>query len=478
MHLFPHLTGGFTYLLHSFAAREPARRWWLPGLLANIVRSQAAVDTAILAEVHMKLFKGLSLSLAVAGTLTACGGGGLPSGPGATTTGVFRDAPVAGLWVQGSTGDAYTSAKGTFSYRPGETYTAYVGKVKLGSFVPDADNVTVTPASLVPESAANRETTILNLTRFLMTLDSDGDASNGISIAQALDDDALNWPQIDFTSSAAFDLSTNDGKPANAIMNGIVGSGGKTVAKGIKALTGTASYTSQSDARDHLVDSMACAYAGAYTSEQQLAGSVTSRLAFIMDGAGIISALQYLPQTNTSSYHFNAATAFDYSNLLADDSHFIAVDSDEQPALVKMDYRQSLLTPDKVYLHATATNELASAGVQTASRLAGLPTAVRRLAGVVHFPSDNDYVYQVEVDASNIVSGRLLNLKTGKSAALAGSYSYGSGKYTLAASGAVESSTISLTGDYSTSLNQWTPTATEDGLALASPLNVKGCKLN
>lgn len=425
----------------------------------------------------MKNILPLSLSLALAAALSACGAGSDEEEQvAATTSGVFRDAPVSGLWYQSRTGNAYTGSGGVFSYKPGETYTFFVGKVKLGSFTPTTDNATVTPANLVATSgtAAARETTILNLVRFLMTLDADGAAANGISIASTTDEDALNWAQFDFSLSTALDLGSSTS--AKVAMQGVKDSNGKVLAKGLTVLKGITAYTAELDARNHLKSSMACAYAGAYTSEQQSAGALSSRLAVVVDGAGVISVLQYLP-SKSSFYHFSSPTAFDYRNVLADDSSSTAVDSLEEPTQVKLNYRHSLLTTDQVYVRATATNDLGNASLQTASRLSGLPTALYRLAGTVAFPANN-YAYQLEVSPANTVSGRILNMLTGKSAALTGSYTQASGVYTLTASATVDSVPVSLSGAFATSTYAWTPTASENNVALASALNVKGCKLN
>jgi hypothetical protein len=91
-----------------------------------------------------------------------------------------------------------TLANGEFTYEVGGTVAFKVGGVTLGT-APGKEFVT--PLDLGPANATSDSIEVKNITRFLMMLDSDGDASNGISISAAIQALANSWGQIDFTTS-------------------------------------------------------------------------------------------------------------------------------------------------------------------------------------------------------------------------------------------------------------------------------------
>lgn len=416
----------------------------------------------------MKASVSLSLPVVLVTMLAGCGAGGEDT-VSATTTGMFRDAPVSGLWYQSLTGNAYTSSTGTFPYKPGVTYTFYVGAVKLGSFTPTVDDATVTPANLVPEATANRETVILNLTRFLMTLDQNQSASDGIQISSSMDGKALRWPPIDFYSTTVFSSSY-----ATAALFGVTGTG---AFDGINAVNGATTYMTESDARNHLASSMSCAYSGAYFANRMNGSAVDSRVALNMDGNGVIKALQYYP-TGASVYTFSSPTAFSYNNLLADDAVLTSVDSAEAAAAVKLRYRQTLSDMDSIYVNTTQSTAF-SGGEQKVARLGGKPTALRRLSAIVSMPTsptDNDYAFLIEIDSSNVISGKVIDIHSGETAALTGSFTSG----TLTGTASIGSRSLQLSGPLATATNTWTATLREtlDSVATDQAFTAVGCKLN
>lgn len=76
-----------------------------------------------------------------------------------------------------------TDSNGTFNYKAGEKVTFSLGDVVLGSApaVP-----IVTPLDLSPSAVDLTNSEVSNMTRFLQTLDTDGDAGNGIEITSAV----------------------------------------------------------------------------------------------------------------------------------------------------------------------------------------------------------------------------------------------------------------------------------------------------
>jgi hypothetical protein len=418
----------------------------------------------------MKALVTFSLPVLLATMLAGCGAGGEDDAAvAATTTGMFRDAPVSGLWYQSTTGNAYTSSTGTFPYKPGVTYTFYVGAVKLGSFIPTVDNATVTPANLVPEGTANRETVILNLTRFLMTLDQSA-IEGGIQISSTMDSKALKWPPIDFSSTTVFSSSY-----AIAALFGATGTG---AFDGINAVNGATAYVSESDARSHLSTSMSCAYSGAFVATRMNGSVVDSRVALLVradDDESLVSAFQYFPG-DAASFSFSAPAALVYTDLLPTGSLSRDVASVSNSS-VMLRYKHSASDVDHVFINTTRTGSLSS-DYQTVDRLAGTPTAIRRFAGLVTVTGTaaTDYVYAVEIDSAKVVTGKVQDLRTGASATLTGSYDSGTG--IVSATASIGSRTITLSGSLNASTQVWSGSLADTGAASPVSFTSAGCKLN
>lgn len=106
-----------------------------------------------------------------AGTLAA----GASDGTSSLQTGVYLDSRVAGLRYVTATQSGYTDANGAYQFIPGETVQFYLYGTALNS----------TQASLVltPADATDADLDYtVNLLRFLQTVDTDNDASNGITL--------------------------------------------------------------------------------------------------------------------------------------------------------------------------------------------------------------------------------------------------------------------------------------------------------
>lgn len=171
----------------------------------------------------------LALISALAALAAACGGNDDNNGTGATAgtpspspspspspapapataKGTFVDSAVANLGYACGTGAGATSGVtddlGQFDYVPpasgaaAPTCTFKVGGVVLGSA---AAGAVVTPFDLVPGASANDSplnTTVVNIARFLQSLDSDGNGANGILI-QHETNVALAGKSLDFSS--------------------------------------------------------------------------------------------------------------------------------------------------------------------------------------------------------------------------------------------------------------------------------------
>ena len=146
---------------------------------------------------------GVALSL-----LAGCFSGSSGSSSGSdSSTGVFVDSPVAGLTYSGGGDAARTDEEGRFNYDSGQTLSFSVGGLALGSAT-GAD--VITPVDLV-EGADAGDTSVINISRLLQSLDSDGNLNNGIQITEAIDQalqeylEANLLTDLDFADTAAFE---------------------------------------------------------------------------------------------------------------------------------------------------------------------------------------------------------------------------------------------------------------------------------
>lgn len=126
-----------------------------------------------------------------------CGGGGGASPAAspqsvASSTGVFLDSTVQGLHYDTATQHGDTDANGQFKYLPGESVTFSVGNMVLASTPAKS---LVTPMDIVGTTKVTDQR-VTNLLILLQSLDTDGNASNGISIpasASALAPTGINF---------------------------------------------------------------------------------------------------------------------------------------------------------------------------------------------------------------------------------------------------------------------------------------------
>jgi hypothetical protein len=128
-----------------------------------------------------------------------------PPPAGTAVRGVFRNDTVIGLGYVSGGHSGLTDKGGAFTFEEGQGITFSVGALSIGS-VPTARTL-VTPVDLVPPGTddSNR---ILNVVRFLMMLDQDGNANNGIQISAEVTAAAASWAPVDFDTT---DLATTLG---------------------------------------------------------------------------------------------------------------------------------------------------------------------------------------------------------------------------------------------------------------------------
>jgi hypothetical protein len=128
-----------------------------------------------------------------------------PPPAGTAVTGVFRGETVMGLGYVSGTHSGLTDKSGAFTYEEGQGIAFSVGAVSIGA-VRTAKNL-VTPVDLVAQGTGTSNH-VLNVVRFLMMLDQDGNPNNGIQMSAAVTAAAASWAPVDFDTT---DLATTLG---------------------------------------------------------------------------------------------------------------------------------------------------------------------------------------------------------------------------------------------------------------------------
>lgn len=173
--------------------------------------------------------------------LSGCGGGGGGGTSSSTVTGSFVDKNVEGLsYTTSGGGSGVTGAAGTFTFTSGETIHFTLGNVDFGTAIADK---AVSPIDLVA-GGSSTNTAVLNRVRFLIMLDADGNADNGIQITDAIRSAAASWGAVDFTDAINFDIQP-----------GVLDAMGSTGSSLLPTIT---------QAQTHLESSLRCAYSGGF----------------------------------------------------------------------------------------------------------------------------------------------------------------------------------------------------------------------
>jgi len=155
-------------------------------------------------EMGAQGFSRIVLYSALAVSLAGCGGGGgTVATPENVQTGRLLDGPVCGVQYATPSWSGVTEFDGTFNYQEGEPVTFFIGDVVLGTA---RANRFVTPIDMVPGATNTADTTVINICRFLQSLDNDGDLGNGIVLPQGLEKELRGF-SINF-SDPAFDQNS------------------------------------------------------------------------------------------------------------------------------------------------------------------------------------------------------------------------------------------------------------------------------
>lgn len=230
----------------------------------------------------------LTWILSVSVLIAACGGGGggnntgggagQPPPPPTTLSGRFKDSNVQGLGFSTASQSGTTDQLGRFSYVSGESIEFSVGNVVIGS---TQGGPTITPIDLVTGGASN-DTTVENIVRFLIMLDTNENPLDGIDISGPVRTAAANWAQPDFASPT--------------FANDIV-----TIVSDVASVDNrAASLPSAQQARNHLNATERCLMSGLFSG--RMSGSISGDIyVLVYPGNGKIKAAYRSSQVNFES---------------------------------------------------------------------------------------------------------------------------------------------------------------------------------
>lgn len=130
----------------------------------------------------MNIFSKTILSICCTTLLISCGSDDMPDEEQATTpnVGVFIDSPVAGIEYSTDSYSGKTDEAGRFSFNDGETVQFSIGDIVLPGIKAES---MVHVSDIFSGTTADQE--VINLARLLLTLDTDNNPENGITIGTA-----------------------------------------------------------------------------------------------------------------------------------------------------------------------------------------------------------------------------------------------------------------------------------------------------
>lgn len=138
------------------------------------------------------------------------GCGGSVGGGGGTSQvaqkGIFIDNTVQGLEYRSGAYAGVTDSEGSYSFSRGESVNFFIGNVMLGKA---QAKPTMTPLDLVEDAVDENHQAVVNIARFLQSLDTDGDIDDAINISGAVRASLRNAQYINFNQTPE-DFTTDD----------------------------------------------------------------------------------------------------------------------------------------------------------------------------------------------------------------------------------------------------------------------------
>jgi hypothetical protein len=381
----------------------------------------------------MRILKSFCSSFIVV-TLIGCGGGesntgsesssGEISQPVNIESGQFKDSNVSGLKYTSGDQEGITSFDGGFVYVSGEDVKFTLGGVSLGS---TEGNKVVTPIDLVTFGSSSSDA-VLNRVRFLMMLDLDGDANNGIEISNEVQLAAINWADTDFTGQA-FETSIAEYKASADSADAI-----NHVIPTIEA------------ARDHVESTFYCVYSGAFKGRYD-GGDAGAFGAFVDSQTGMMLAVGY--SNNLEDYFVmqgGSAVTPDYQ------ASFVSGNTSTGAT-----FSGRVDSPDAISGNWNNSFDNIS-GNFAGERFGGSYDAKYRFSGTYEDNHGNDRgIYSIDVDSSNVATGTAFSIIYNEVMSISGLASNGSLVATSSSGasiiGTIDFDTLQLNGSWSQPAN-------------------------
>ncbi|MCJ8337133.1 MAG: hypothetical protein MJK10_01570 [Pseudomonadales bacterium] len=362
-------------------------------------------------------------------------GNGSSSSSVAIGSGQFKDSNTSGISYESGGKSGVTNENGDFSYEIGKEITFSVGNVVLGKSIGKA---LISPVDLVV--GGNSDTLAVKyIASFLMMLDTDQDATNGITISTNVQDIAFNWPQIKFTA-----------RHFTRALKGIIPQV-NDANEGISHSLPTADI-----AKRHLEKTLRCAHAGAYYGNYT--GANNGNLAFMISADnGNVTGLSYSVPGNELTELSNN-TAINHGQQVS----FAAENSSKQVIFESQFDSLQNVSGD----WTDTINNLS--GAFSVTRMGGAIDTTYRYTG--RYIGDEHGMYSIDLDSSNKLTGVAYNIKTNQLWTISGNHS-GEDFIATSSSGANISGTLNtatgaLSGNWSNSTISYSGTFTGSGCQL------------
>ncbi|WP_101674946.1 hypothetical protein [Alloalcanivorax mobilis] len=244
----------------------------------------------------MKRYTFAGAAVAAILALTGCGGSGGSGGDGgaaAPHSAHFVDNAVTGLHYtcDGGGNTKVTETQGSLTCPAGATVRFLVGDIGLGEAVLNGNTLFITPADLAGEGADQNDNTVINISRFLISLDADQDLGNGI--------------QIDPASHLELGLAIDFAQDPTAFET--------AVASTLEMLTqdlpgGPFALVPEGDAQNHVALALYLTNAGLYHGTVSYQDNTQTDMIFMVTREGAVYG------SNKTAYGKYAATGFDEEN--------------------------------------------------------------------------------------------------------------------------------------------------------------------
>lgn len=356
------------------------------------------------------MFNKVALIVFSSGALVACGGGSGGGGKSPTTTsaassspiqstssitnmsassssvaakilqGQFKDTNVSGLHFVSGNQSGTTNNTGSFNYEEGKNITFSIGGVTLGTTLGKA---LLTPIDLI-ENGSSDNIAAQNIARFLLMLDSDGYAGNGLQISSAVQAAAVTWPQIDF-SAANFSQNLTTTMVAASAADG-----------------GTHTLPDATTAKAHLESTYTCNYSGIFNGSFN--GDSNGKLALLVDSnTGKVNG--FAQQENNTIVELAGLESITKNQSVSFDTESI---NDKK-------FSANFITASTI--NGTWKNATNS-GAFIMERVGGATNALYRYSA--SFNGSDAGLVALDIDSANKITGSIYNLSSNETQLLSG----------------------------------------------------------